>query len=100
MRWTIRDLLWLTVVVAAFCTGTQLDRYWEQHRADPREASIRAALDQTTDINFTEKPFYGVIDDLQQRHAIEIQLHGEALDDLNIPRDMPVTCSLSGVTLR
>ena len=100
MRFTIRDLLWLTVVVAAFCTGTQLDRYWEQHRADPREASIRAALDQNTDFNFTEKPFYGVIDDLQQRHGIEIELDLRALDDASIPRDTPVTRRLKGVTLR
>src|SRR5262245_36726986 len=100
MRFTMRDLLWLTVVVAAFCTDTQLDRYLEQHRADPREASIRAALDQTTDIKFTEKPFSGVIDDLKQRHAIEIQLDHRALDDASIPRDTPITKSIKGVTLR
>src|SRR6186997_763774 len=100
MRFTIRDLLWLTVVVAAFCTGTQLDRYWEQHRADPREASIREALDQVTDFEFTEKPFYGVFDDLKQRHGIEIQLDSRALDDASIPRDTPVTRSIKGVTLR
>jgi hypothetical protein len=100
MRFTIRDLLWLTVVVAAFCTGTQLDRYLEQHRADPRDASIRAALDQKTDIKFIEIPFSGVIDDLKQRHDIEIQLDSRALDDAGIPRDTPITRSIKGVTLR
>jgi hypothetical protein len=100
MRWTIRDLLWLTVVVAAFCTGTQLDRYLEQHRADPRDASIRAALDQKTDIKFVETPFSSVFDDLKQRHGIEIQLDIRALDDASIPRDTPVTKSIKGVTLR
>src|SRR5262245_5307135 len=99
-RFTIRDLMWLTVVVAAFCTGTQLDRYWEQHRADPRDASIRAALDQKTDIKFIERPFSGVFDDLKQRHGIEIQLDIRALDDASIPRDTPVTKSIKGVTLR
>src|SRR6187431_936564 len=89
MRFTIRDLFWLTVAVAAFCTGTQLDRYLEHHRADPREASIRAALDQVTDVKFIEKPFSGVFDDLKQRHGIEIQLDGEALDDLSIPSNTP-----------
>src|SRR5262245_51706518 len=100
MRFTIRDLLWLTVVVAAFCTGTQLDRYLEQYRADPRNASIRAALDEKTDIKFIETPFSGVIDDLQNRHGIEIELDLRALDDANIPRDTPVTRSIKGVTLR
>jgi hypothetical protein len=100
MRFTIRDLMWLTVVVAAFCTGTQLDRYLEQHRADPRDASIRAALDQKTDIKFIEKPFRSVFDDLAQRHGIEIELDIRALDDASIPRDTPVTRSIKGVTLR
>jgi len=100
MRFTIRDLLWLTVVVAAFCTGTQLDRYLEQHRADPGDARIRAALDENTNVKFTERPFSGVIDDLKQRHAIEIELDSRALDDAGIPRDMPITRSIKDVTLR
>jgi hypothetical protein len=100
MHFTIRDLLWLTVVVAAFCTGTQLDRYLEQHRADPRDASIRAALDQKTDIKFIEKPLRAVFDDLKQSHDIEIQLDYRALDDSGIPTDTPVTRSIKGVTLR
>src|SRR5262245_49080735 len=99
-QFTIRDLLWLTVVVAAFCTGTQLDRYLEQHRADPRDASIRAALSQKTDIKFVEKPLRGVFDDLKQRHAVEFQLDVGALDDANIPLDTPVTKSVKGITLR
>ena len=100
MRFTIRDLLWLTVAVAAFCTGTQLERYLEHHRADPRNASVRATLDQVTDVKFIEKPFWGVFEDLKQRHAIEIQLDIRALDDASIPIDTPVTCSIKGVTLR
>ena len=100
MRFTTRDLLWLTLVVAAFCTGTQLDRYLAQHRADPREASIRTALDQNTNVEFTEKPFGGVIDDLKQRHAIEIQLDSRALDDASIPTNTPITRRINGVTLR
>ena len=100
MRFTIRDLLWLTLVVAAFCTGTQLDRYLEHHRADPRDASIRAALDQKTDIKFVEKPLRGVIDDLKQGHDIEIQLDSRALDDAGIPMNAPITRSIKGVTLR
>ena len=99
-RFTIRDVLWLTVAVAAFCTGTQLDRYLEQHRADPREASIRAALDQNTNFRFIERPFSGVIDDLKQSHDIEIQLDRRALDDAGIPMNTPITRSIKGVTLR
>jgi hypothetical protein len=100
LRFSIRDVLWLTVAVAAFCTGTQLDHYMEQHRADPRDASIRAALDQKTDIKFIETPFRRVFDDLKQRHGIEIQLDLRALDDASIPIETPVTKNIKGVTLR
>jgi hypothetical protein len=100
MPFTIRDLLWLTVAVAAFCTGTQLDRYLEQHRADPREASIRAALDQVTEFDLVEVPLKDVIVYLEQRHAIDILLDSRGLDDASIPLDTPVTKSIRGVTLR
>lgn len=100
MRFTRRDLFWLTLVVAAFCTGTQLDRYREHYRPDPREASIRAALDKVTDVKFIEKPLSGVFDEFEQRHAIEIQLDYAALNDASIPTDTPVTKSFKGVTLR
>jgi hypothetical protein len=100
MRFTIRDLMWLTVAVAAFCTGMQLDRYLEQHRADPGEAAVRAALEQTTNINWTEMQFYRVIDDLKQRHAVEIQPDYKALEEAGISGDMPVTRNIKGVTLR
>jgi hypothetical protein len=99
-QFSLKSLLWLTVVVAAFCAGTQLDHYIEEHRADPREASIRAALDEQADVAFTEKPFSDVIDYLKQRHAIEIQLDNKALGDAGILGNMPITRSIKGVTLR
>ena len=100
MRFTIRDLLWLTVAVAAFCTGTQLDRYWEQPGADPREASIRAALDQKTDIDFVETPLKDAIDFLAAKHAIPIVLNAKNLEEAGVNIDTPVTKRLKGLTLR
>ena len=99
-QFSLKTLLWLTVVVAAFCAGTQLDRYLEEHRADPRETSTRAALDEKTDFAFTEMPFSDVIDYLKQRHAIEIQLDNKALGEAGILGNMPITRSIKGITLR
>lgn len=99
-QFSLKSLLWLTVVVAAFCAGTQLDHYIEEHRADPREASIRAALDEQADIKFIDRPFSGVIDYLKQRHAIEIQLDNKALGEAGMLGNMPITRSIEGVTLR
>ncbi|MCI0357263.1 MAG: hypothetical protein L0211_02105 [Planctomycetaceae bacterium] len=99
MRFTIRDLLWLTVAVAAFCTGTQLGRYLEQP-ADPREASIRAALDQKTDIEFVETPLKDAIDFLAEKHEIPIVLNAKNLEEAGVNIDTPVTKRLKGLTLR
>lgn len=99
-QFSLKTLLWLTVVVAAFCTGTQLDRYLEDHRADPRETSIWAALDEKTDLDFQEQPLSDVIDYLKQRHEIEIQLDNKALTDAGVGSDTPITRTIKGITLR
>jgi hypothetical protein len=99
MRFTIRDLLWLTVAVAVFCTGMQLGRYLEQP-ADPREASIRAALDQKTDIEFVETPLKDAIQFLAEKHGIPIVLNAKNLEEAGVNIDTPVTKRLKGLTLR
>lgn len=100
MRFTIRDLLWLTVAVAAFCAGTQLGRYLEQPGADPREASIHAALDQPTDIQFVDTPLKDAIDFLAVQHEIPMVLNAKDLEEAGVKIDTPVTKNLSGLTLR
>jgi hypothetical protein len=100
MRFTIRDLLWLTVAVAVFCTGMQLGRYLEQPGADPREASIHAALGQTTDLQFVETPLKDAIDFLAAQHEIPIVLNAKSLEEAGVNIDTPVTKNLSGITLR
>src|SRR6476620_6730033 len=99
-RFTIRDLLWLMVVVAAFCTGTQLDRYLEHYRADPHEASVRAALNQTTSFDVVEMPLKDVVLYLTETHNIPIVLSLKKLEEASVSADTPVTKSLRGITLR
>src|SRR6266436_2810642 len=94
MRFTIRDLMWLTVVVAAFCTGTQLDRYLEHYRADPREASVRAALNQTTSFDFVETPLKDVVTYFADKHGIPVLLRSNKLEEASISPDTPVTKSV------
>lgn len=98
-QFTLKTLLWLTVVVAAFCAGTQLDRYLQQH-ADPRETSIRAALNEKTELDFVEQPLFRVIDYLKARHEIEIQVDNKALAEAGVTSDIPITHSVKGITLR
>src|SRR5262245_61108570 len=100
MRFTIRDLLWLTVAVAAFCTGTQLDRYLEHYRADPREASTRAALNQSTTVDVVEMPLKDVVLYLSESHNIPIILDLRQLEEASVSSDTPVTKSVRGIKLR
>ena len=99
-RCTIRDVLWLTVVVAAFCTGTQLDRYLEHYRADPHEARIRAALNEKANFDFVETPLKDVVMYFAEQHNIPIVLNAKTLEEASISPDTPVTKSVRGITLR
>lgn len=99
-QFSLKTLLWLTVVVAAFCAGTQLDHYLDEHRADPVETGIRAALDETTDFDFADTPLTDVIEYFKTRHGIEIQLDRKALADAGIADNTPITRSIRGITLR
>ncbi|HQU42370.1 MAG TPA: hypothetical protein PK867_06135, partial [Pirellulales bacterium] len=70
----------------------------KQH--SPSETKILSALDDKTELDFTEQPLTDVIDYLKQRHNIEIQLDNRALADAGIGSDVPVTRSIKGITLR
>src|SRR3569623_3105215 len=100
MRFSIRDLMWITLVVAAFCTGTQLHRYLEHYRADPHEARVRAELNKSTDLDFGEMPLKDVVVYLEQRHDIPIMFNLGKLEDASISPDTPVTKSTRSITLR
>lgn len=99
-QFSLKTLLWLMAVVAAFCAGTRFDSFLEEHRTDPLETNIRAALDQKTDLDLVEQPLSAVIDYLKQRHGVEIQLDYKALNEAGIGSDVPITHNVKGITLR
>ena len=51
-------------------------------------------------MDFIETPLSDVIDNLKERHHIEIQLDNKALGDVGIGSDTPITRNLKGVSLR
>ncbi len=64
------------------------------------ERRIRAALDQTTELEFLDAPLADVRDYLADRHNIDIVFDKDALDAEGITPDTPVSLQLSGITLR
>jgi hypothetical protein len=65
------------------------------------EKKINAALDSPTQVEFFETPLTEVVDDLKQRHGIEIQLDQKGLEEMSVdPSTTQITKSLKGVSLR
>ncbi|MGH7138425.1 MAG: STN domain-containing protein, partial [Pirellulales bacterium] len=64
------------------------------------ESRILAALDEKTELEFTDQPLEDVIEYLAQAHEINIQLDQKALTDAGVGSDTPVTRNVKGITLR
>jgi hypothetical protein len=64
------------------------------------EKRILAALDEPTTIEFTEAPLQTVVDYLQSKHQIQIQLDSRGLEDVGIGSDTPVTRHVKDVKLK
>lgn len=64
------------------------------------EAEILAALDEMTIVEFIEEPLDGVAFFLREYHSIEIQIDVQALKNVNMETDTPISKSLENVTLR
>lgn len=68
-------------------------------RKRSNEAKILAALDEPTEVDFTDQPLQDVIDFLKEKHQIEIQLDNRALEDAGQGSDTPITRNIKGITL-
>lgn len=99
-QFSLKTLLWFTAVVAAFLAGAPLDRYLAERHADPSETKVWQALDEPTELDFTDQPLSDVIDFLKARHNIEVQIDARALEDAGLGSDTPITRTLKGITLR
>lgn len=65
-----------------------------------KTASIRAALETPTVVEFVELPLSDAVDYLRDYHKIEIQLDKKALDDVGVGIDTPITRNLRDISLK
>lgn len=61
---------------------------------------IEAALEEQTELSYTETPLNDFVKALVKKHKFPIVIDRRALDDVGIGADTPITVSLKGVTLR
>jgi hypothetical protein len=64
------------------------------------EEKILLALAEPTVVEFEITPLHDVIDYLQEKHHLEIEIDGGALNDVDISLDMPITLKSKGLPLR
>ncbi len=88
----------LPVEHEAEVVSTQVLRAQLKQRREDRK--IEAALLETTKIEFIETPLQDVIEYLEDRHGIQIELDTRALDVVGIGSDTPITRDLAGITLQ
>ena len=99
-QFSLKTLLLVTVVVAAFFAGTRSERWIAERRPDPMEARIWAALDEKTDLAFNDQPLSNVVEYLRTRHDITIKLDIKAMKDAGVGTDTPITQHIKDITLR
>ncbi len=66
----------------------------------PAEQKICEVLDQDTRLEFIETPLEQVIEFLKDMHGINIELDRNALDDVGLGTDVPITRHLTAISLR
>ncbi len=91
----LRDVANAPAADAFPATGFELTRY----RTD-REQRIEKALAEPADLEFIETPLSDIVEFLQYYHKIEVQIDEEALDDIGLESDLPVTVNLKRIPLR
>jgi len=99
---------WKVVSLSTDGTEMVLEPYREPAKSkavlsDPHaaaEAHIAAVLKQPAEAVFVGVPLNDVRKALVQEHKITIEPDINALSDAKIPTDVPVTCNLTGISLR
>ena len=84
-------------VAVAHRNVTGVGPTWQR---SPNVLKIQAALDDTTEVDFAERPLIDVIDYFKQRHDIEIQLDNKALREAGVDPASTITRSVKGISLR
>ncbi len=81
-------------------TPREAIRYFDAKVRSSSELAIERALRSESRGDFLDDPLEDVLEYFSQRHRIPIAIDRLALQDLNLTADVPVTASLSGISLR
>lgn len=88
----------LSLVRGAAATAVPATK-WDLKSRSPNERKIESALQENTEVSFTDQPLNDALNYLKEHHRIEIIIDESALADEGISSDQSVNVVLSGVKL-
>lgn len=90
-------MIWFRLIALSLCLGVLTSAA----SAGENEEKIRKALEDRTEMEFTETPLTLVLDYIKERHRIEIQPDAKALRDAGVDLSTtPITRNIRGITVR
>lgn len=73
---------------------------WDLKQRSPLVKNIEAALEQPTEVTFTDSPLEEALNYLEDLHHIKIWLDKQALQNEGVAADQSVTLVMTGITLK
>jgi hypothetical protein len=86
--------------VAATISPKASSKAWDLKQRSPLVKKIEAALEQPTEVSFTDNPLEEALNYLEDLHHIEIWLDKQALQNEGVATDQQVTLVMTGTTLK
>jgi hypothetical protein len=96
MDYLVRDNM---LVITSQAKARALNRWASGSTRTANEVRILSALEEPTEFDFFDQPLVDVIELVEERHQIDIQLDHKSLADAGVEPDASVTRQVKGTTL-
>lgn len=96
MDYLVRDNM---IVITSQAKARALNRWASGSTRTANEVKILSAMEEPTEFDFVDQPLSDVIEMIEERHQIDIQLDHRALAEASVDADVSITCHIKGTTL-
>lgn len=96
MDYLVRDNM---IVITSQAKARALNRWASGSTRTANEVKILSAMEEPTEFDFFDQPLADVIELIEERHQIDIQVDHRALADAGVDADVSITRHIKGTTL-
>lgn len=96
MDYLVRDNM---IVITSQAKARALNRWASGSTRTANEVKILSAMEEPTEFDFFDQPLADVIELIEERHQIDIQVDHRALTDAGVDADVAITRHIKGTTL-